>query len=239
MIHILIADNNIKELNDLKQLINTYNSDWKVICTHDLDSASRVMNEKNINLFLINTNLSNASATRDDGFDLGLQIRNLPSYKYVPIIYISDKKDKIYDAVNIIHCYSYITTPYDQKQIFDTLDSISSILNIDQPIKFQDTNGVFFYLKPSNIMYATASGKKITLHTLDSNYTAIGLTLTHLSDILPYYLTQCHRQYIVNLSCIKCYDKTNCFVTITDFHIPVGRKYKNSFEELLFNEKTS
>lgn len=235
MINVLIVENDIHQLNELKELIREYNSAWNVLYARSFSSAIETISENNVSLFLININLPNDENSSDEGIRLGHMLRNNTLYNNTPIIYISKQPDKIYDAVNSIHCYSYITPPYDAKTVYDILNSLSNTTLLkEQSFKFRDVNGVYFYVNPNNIVYISTSGKKININTSNASCCTTDITLTQLADILPNYLMQCHRQYIVNTLLVQNYDKTNCIVTTTSgIKVPVGRKYKKSFENMI------
>lgn len=235
MINILIVENDIHQLNELKELIEGYDFTWNVLCARSFNSAMETISGNNISLFIININLSNNENSSDEGIRLGHTLRNSTLYSNTPIIYISDQPDKIYDAVNNIHCYGYITKPYDSKTIYDILKSlINTPLLKEQPFRFRDVNGIYFYVNPNNIVYISTSGKKININTSNASCCTTGITLTQLTDILPSYLMQCHRQYIINTLLVQNYDKTNCIITTTSgIKVPVGRKYKKSFENMI------
>lgn len=231
MYTVLIVEDDINQLDALSLIINQYNNKFTIFKADSYSAAVEYLDKYNINIFILDVDLSRTS-NDFNGIRLGSLIRSKYKYIYTPIIFITSIPEKISEAINVLHCYSYILKPYNKNDVNNALNSIiNSPLIQDLTIVVNNLQGIGCKIKHSEILYIEAYGRYIKIHNSHgyiqtSDYTLDKLTSTMLNDFV-----RCHRKYLVNTNYVTNYDKTNLLLTCASDLIPVGRAYKSNFEK--------
>jgi two-component system LytT family response regulator len=224
---LLVEDNNI-QLSALKQLLRNKYKNFQITTASDYEAAMISMELNEFNLFILDIQLDSETS----GIDLAQKIRSDSKYLHTPIIFITALPDKVFTAINDIHCYGYIKKPYNDDDVIQAIDSLFNT-PVFQNVSFQfnDINGIFFRITLSDIICIKISSHNYYFYTLKGNYNVSSYTLkkSH-SDILS-HLTRCHKCYYINLEQVVNYDRTTQLLSMNGHMtpIPVGRSYKNIF----------
>lgn len=236
MYNLLLVEDDTDQLDALALLLKEYNSKFTILKAADYDTAVSYLNAYTIDIFILDIDLSRTS-NQNSGIHLGEYIRNNPNYLCSPIIFITSVPEKISEAINELHCYSYILKPYHRNDITKAIDTIinSSMIH-EATLIISNMNGIGFKLKESEILYIEANGRYINIHTFHGDIQTSDYTLDELSSsgMLCSFI-RCHRKYLVNTTHITNYDKTNQLLACGSYTISVGRAYKNDFEKRYYD----
>lgn len=228
---ILVVEDDKLQLDSLKCLLKEYQPQNVILCASNYAQGLAYLAKFDINLFLLDVELD-TSASAEDGIELARQIRKHPKHPHTPIIFLTSIPERILEALNQTHCYDYLLKPYDREALYRCLDHLTNPRETEETyISFADIQGIHIRLKSSEVLYFSSAGHQIQIHTTDCLYTTCTATLDAWAEKLDSSFLRCHRKYIINLNYANHYDKTNRFVSIENESIPVGRSYKNDFEE--------
>ncbi len=228
---ILIVEDDKSQLDSLKCLLTEYQPQNIILCASSYTQGITYLSENDIDLFLLDVELD-TSASSEDGIELARQIRKHPKHLYTPIIFLTSIPERILEALNQTHCYDYLLKPYDREALYRCLDQLNTPRKTEENyISFADTQGIHIRLKSSEVLYFSSAGHQIQIHTDSCTYTTCTTTLDAWAEKLGSPFLRCHRKYIINLDYANHYDKTNRFISIGNESIPIGRSYKNEFEE--------
>ncbi len=98
-----------------------------------------------------------------------------------------------------------------------------------------NTDGKLLFLEADEILYAESDGNYSTLYLEDGQKIVLTKKLKEVTKMLPQdYFFRIHNSYVVNLSKIKEFLKTDGYVVLKSGHnIPVSRQKKSNFLDLL------
>ena len=237
MFTVLILEDDIEHQKALTKIINTHYTDWDIYIANTYKEGCNLIETKNFDLFLLNIEL-NTSATSDldcDGLDFGKYIRSFKHYLYTPLVYITSLPDRIFFALQELHCSSYLVKPYTTYMLVETLDYIAGehLEKKKEKITLKDSNGVYLHVILDDIDYIESSSKETIIYTHDKHIKISNMTINELLDIFPDNFVQCHRKYIINLHHFYSYDKSTFIIQVGKHSIPLGRKHKKNIEEKL------
>lgn len=234
MLNILIVEDEKLQTEALKEILLMYNPEFNIFVAHNANSAINISTDYDIGLFILDVDLSadpDSDNTNISGIDIGLKLRNSSKYNTTPMIYLTGIPEKIHQAVNDVHCFSYLSKPYSYFDIKKTLDdifhsthikndsiTISTLLNVQIPINFR------------NIYYVECLNHTTIIYTINGSFETRTLTLKDFLATAPYYFLRIHKSYIININYIYSYQKTKRQICINETDLPLGRKYKDDFD---------
>jgi two-component system LytT family response regulator len=147
----------------------------------------------------------------------------------------------------------YLLKPIDSDDLKDTIIKIKKfnskvytaekleklLLNfnsnsINKKVTFS-TDGKLLFLDSEDILYAESDGNYSTIYLSDGQKIVLTKKLKEVNELLPSEtFFRIHNSYIINLSKIKEFLKTDGYVILTSNHkIPVSRQKKSDFLDLI------
>ena len=114
IMNILVVEDEKAICKGVEKIINDAYKCAVIFTSDNENDAIKILNREKIELFLLDIKLNDGS-----GYDIALKIRRIPGYELTPIIFITSLHTKELEAYRSIHCYSYITKPFTDKQIID------------------------------------------------------------------------------------------------------------------------
>ena len=232
---ILIAEDDLKVQNNLKNLILAINGENKVLATDQAEISEEWVKEYDFDMFYIDIQL----AGKENGWDLIKKIAHThPGY---PIIVVSGAVDQseIISAFNNQLIFMIINKPYTAEDIFSSFNKAVDALKYipSQSISFK-ADGIRKRYKETDIYYVkrhqTVQQKAIVRAYDALNKciieTEVSLrgTITKITSMFrrEKTLIRCHQSYLVNPRHIVEYDYAEEQLVLTDgTHIPVGAKF--------------
>lgn len=237
MFTVLILEDDIEQQKAVCKIIDKNYSDWDVYLTSTYKDACNLTETKNFDLFLLNIELKNENKNDldCDGLDLGKYIRSIERYLYTPIVYLTALTDRIFFALQEIHCSSYLVKPFTSYKLIETLDYIigEHKQHNKEKITLKDSNGVYLHVLLDDIDFIESSSKETIVYTHDRHIRLANMTINELLETFPDNFIQCHRKYIINLHHFYSYDKSTFVIQVGKHTIPLGRKHKKEIEKRL------
>lgn len=237
MFTVLILENDKEQQKAVAKIINEHYENWQIFNAATYKEACNLIETKTFDLFLLDIELDTTDVDDldCDGLDFGKYIRSIKRYTYAPIVYITALPDRIFFAVQELHCISYLVKPYTTYKLIETLDYIigEHTEKKKEKITLKDSNGVYLHVILDDIDYIESSSKETVIYTHDGHIKLTNMTINELLNIFPDNFVQCHRKYIINLHHFYSYDKSTFIIQVGKHSIPLGRKHKKAIEERL------
>lgn len=241
MKNVLILEDKDVHAKRLELLVLQVNNEVNVIIANNGADAYVHAMEKDIDLFLIDIILDSSKPQDISGLKFVNNIRQLPKYKFVPVIFVTSMYDPKMYTYTDLHCYSFIEKPYDEEKvkaiIKDALEYKHFEVN-DRKIYFR-IEGIIYAFDADDIIYIEVVNRKIHLHTKDGIEEMSYIPCKKiLQDINNKKFIQCNRQCIINIEHIKTIDKVNRYITLdkTDDIIEMGKAYKKKILAVIKND---
>ena len=244
MLNAVIVDDEPKAIQSLTWELTNFNKDIKIIKTFT--------NPKDALAFL--------KTNTPDCLFLDIQMPTMDGFQFLEKLTNRDFAVVIttaYDeyAIKALkhEAIDYLLKPIDSDDLSDTIQKIikfnSRILNSNKLEKFLldinksknnnkitlNTNGKLIFLKPEDVLFIESDGNYSTFFLTNNQKLVVTKKLKDVNNLLPENeFFRIHNSFIVNLSKIKEFLKTEGYVVMESNHkIPVARQRKSAFLEKL------
>lgn len=233
MSKILLVEDNQNAVKRIAEYIAQISAELKVISFSEAGEALRYARENEISLFILDIQLEDYKGTH-----LAKQIRELPEYKYTPIIFETALAGEELSAYRDVKCYSFLIKPFGKEEFTaafcDAMGLSEQINRQGKTIRIEQKQFILEYTA-ADIVYIEAFGKKLVIHTNNrmsgiKEDTVSGYTLAGMMALLQgASFVQCHKSYLVNTAHIDRIDKSGRRIFLKGFtdSIPVGNKYQS------------
>lgn len=230
---ILIIEDDRNQRESLVKIIEKTYIDIKVYEAENIETAKMYLEEKKIDLFLVDINLPDGS-----GLELAKYIREVPEHKLTGIVFLTTQVIHIIEAFKNTHCYDFLIKPY-------TIDDIKRIVDVfyDECETVKKKNGYSFILSlesgvsakiyEDDFIFAEYSHRKCTVYTSKGVMESKNIALSKiLSEVKSESIIQSHKSYVVNTKYIerieRIYPKVwNIFFTVSDNVAQLSNSYKD------------
>lgn len=148
-------------------------------------------------------------------------------------IFVSSHSNYAIEGFNY-NVIDFLEKPVGHLRFLKAIQKARQIINSNVTNEFLTihSGGSYFRFKYSNILYIEASGDFIKVVEKDRK-TQLRHTLKSVEDkISNKQIVRSHRSYLVNLDQIKKYERG--IITIENYSFPVGKKYQDYLEKILF-----
>lgn len=185
---ILIVDDDLIQLNGLRNIIADIVPDSIIYTACDFTSAKEYVDTKEIELFFLDIDLVDTNPD-NNGVTLGKYIRTFSKFAFSQIIYITSLPEMIFDAVNDIHCFKYLLKPYTQSDIVRIFKEINiSGKTEEDKITFHTPQRISIYIKVCDILYITSERHRMLVSTTNGIFETYEYTLKDFLGMLPDFL---------------------------------------------------
>lgn len=205
-------------------------------CTYE--EAVRYIDDETLSFHFFFLDIDLHQGDEKNGLILGQHIRSISRYLHIPIIFTAAFSDCIFFTLNELPCANYLVKPYTTEKVCETISLLIDSPATPQPaFLVTDISGIIFQIRSADILFAEACLKMIKIYTPCDTITTRQFSLKSLlGKFTDSSLIQCHKKYIVNIDFLTNYDRTNRMIHIMkksakELTLPVGRTYKNNFEE--------
>ncbi|BBF42404.1 two-component response regulator [Lachnospiraceae bacterium KM106-2] len=235
---ILLAEDDTTIRQRLIQSVNNNIINSEITSYKSANETLCYAKQNKIDLFILDIQLTDYKGTH-----LAKQIRAIPEYKFTPIIFITALAGEELMAYRELKCYSFITKPFTEQEIYEALkevqEYIENVSSKKKTIRIEQKCYIFEY-DVNQISYIESYGKQILIHvkrnhTIEVDQIA-GYSLKGMMELLrDCQFVQCHKSYLVNCNEISRIDKSNNIIYIRENEepIPIG----NKFRELILGER--
>ncbi len=244
MIEAVLVDDEIKALQSLSWELTNFSDEINVTAsfTDPLEALEHLEKNPPDCLFL------DIEMPTMDGFQFIQKIKN----KDFPVVITTAYNQYAIKALKN-EAIDYLLKPIDTDDLKDTIVKIKKynaknfsfdrleklLLNfnstaVHKKITF-NTDGKLIFLESDEIIYAESDGNYSTIYLTDGQKIVLTKKLKEVNDLLPdNTFFRIHNSYIINLSKIKEFLKTDGYVILKPNHkIPVSRQKKSDFLDML------
>ena len=167
------------------------------------------------------------------GIDTARELRN--TNQTVPIVFLTSSKEFAIDSYEV-KALNYLIKPVDKEKLFLTLDDFLKTLNLPKNFFVAKTADGFCKIAIADVDYLEAQNKQVIVHLTNCRTIEIRELFSKCAEVFSPEngFCCCHRSYIVNLSNVEQFSKTEV-VTIHNAVIPISRSNYVAFKETYFN----
>lgn len=167
------------------------------------------------------------------GLDVARELRN--TNQNVPIVFLTSSREFAVDSYEV-KALNYLIKPVDQAKLFLTLDDFLKTFNLPKTFFTAKTVDGFCRIVIADVDYLEAQNKQVVVHLTNGRTIAIRELFSKCAEVFSPEngFCCCHRSYIVNLSNVERFSKTE----VTTSHnavIPISRNNYAAFKETYFN----
>lgn len=138
------------------------------------------------------------------------------------IIFITVLKECVFDSFEV-EAYDYLLKPVDIRRFLHTMDRTMGALEKRTEKSIVVRSGTMYRILPlDEIIYCEVLGRKIFLHTKNSETISYYYKLTDLEQSVDNRFFRCHRSYLINLDHVRELKKGE-IVFLDGSHVPVSR----------------
>ena len=232
--NILIVEDDKSQQKSIQAVVCACFSDVSVSTATNYQEAVDHLCTNNYDIFLLDIDLNEGNDR--DGIALANYIRGISMYRISPILFLTSYPNKIEEAVNQTHCYSYLIKPYGANALKDALLSLAKTpLLAEQIFEFKDSNGIYYHLRPDAIVYAEVLGHTLHIYTDENQFETKEYSFQQFCRLFPLHMLRCHKSYAVNPQRVLGYSfhKKEIYLPNSFPNIPIGRQYLKSVQERL------
>ena len=223
MIKIAVCDDEKNIRSYLTSLIRKQNTDCEI--TEYASADEYLSSGMEHDLLFLDIELK-GSASGMDGMGVARQIRSMEQIKQPVIVFVTGYEKYVYDAFDVDAC-GYLVKPVNEQKFAEVFsraqDKILSEAEQKKKTLLIQYAGANKAIPIDNIYYLESQKHKIVLYTKDGEleyYAKIG----ELEEELQGHFCRIHKGYLVNLSYVDEYSRTEIILTNGD-KLPLS-KYK-------------
>lgn len=167
------------------------------------------------------------------GIDTAREFRNMD--QNVPIVFLTSSREFAVDSYEV-KALNYLIKPVDPAKLFLTLDDFLKTFNLPKPFFTAKTADGFCRIVIADVDYLEAQNKQVLVHLTNGRTIVIRELFSKCAEVFSpgNGFCCCHRSYIVNLSNVEQFSKTEV-TTIHHAVIPISRNNYAMFKETYFN----
>jgi len=244
MLQAVIVDDEKKALQSLAWELTNFSDEINVVAsfTDPFEALSYLNNNSPDCLFL------DIEMPTMDGFQFIQKLSN----KDFPVVITTAYNQYAIKALKN-EAIDYLLKPIDSDDLKETITKIKKfnartytadrlekiLLNFNANEKHKkitfNTDGKLVFLESREILYAESDGNYSTIYLSDGHKIVLTKKLKEVNELLPSdSFFRIHNSYIINLTKIKEFLKTDGYVVLQSNHkIPVSRQKKSDFLDLL------
>lgn len=168
-----------------------------------------------------------------NGIDTAREIRKINPA--VPIIFLTSSVEFAVDSYEV-KAFHYLIKPANPVKLFRCLDDFLKMYNSSKITFTAQTASGFYKVILDDVDYLEAQNKKVLVHQANGKTIEICELFSTCENIfsLKNGFYRCHRSYIVNLSNIERFTKTE-IITVHNTVIPISRNRYAAFKEAYFH----
>ena len=239
-VRILIVEDELIVAEDIRNHLSLLG--YNVIgIAGSFDEAERIVSTRMPHIAIIDIKISGEK----DGIELAEHLRY--RYHLAILFFTSHSEKETIERVKNVHPDGFLLKPFNKKDLYTAVEiAMSNFLqrnDVDQIEGLQDSisliNNILFIKEEyafikihyKDIKWIQAFGNYLILHCIGERHTVRSTFRDMLDKLPPDQFMQVHRSFAVNLGQIRQI-KQNALV-IEDHHIPIGRTYLSSVQEVL------
>ena len=167
------------------------------------------------------------------GIDAARELRN--TNQTVPIVFLTSSREFAVDSYEV-KALNYLIKPVDEAKLFLVLDDFLKTFRQPETFFTAKTADGFQRIDIADVDYLEAQNKQVLVHLSNDRTIAIRELFSKCAEVFSPEngFCCCHRSYIVNLSNVERFSKTEV-TTIHNAVIPISRNSYAAFKGTYFN----
>lgn len=236
---ILILEDKKESIDVIESIIKSKNKDVEIYKSAKTAEAYEIALEKNVDLFILDIILKPEKIDDVSGIVFADHIRQIDRYRFTPIIFLTALGDPELHAYRELHCYGYLTKPYNKEKLLALVEeALSFEQNKDnnRNIYFKK-DGIFIAKKLNDIVYIKSKGGKMYVKTIvDELEISYKSNVRLLKELDSDKFVKCNRSVILNKDYIKSVDSANRYVELQNNYgtLEIGTIMKKDFLREIF-----
>lgn len=229
---VLIIEDEIEQLNVLKQLVRAAGENAEVYTASDVTHAYEILMEKSIDVFLVDIILDTTRPGDTAGVRLVERIRKIPKYMFTPVIFVTSLEDPTMYAYTDLNCMGYIEKPFEPDRIIKLVEKALNYTTAREKeisITFRK-DGILYPVRLKEIVYMESQNHVIHVHLRDGSELEIPYKTCKqiLQETDEGSLLQCSRSTIVNREYVQGVDVPNRYLMLKEGFgmLDIGGRYK-------------
>ena len=229
---VLIIEDEIEQLNVLKQLVKAAEENAEVYTASDVTHAYEILMEKSIDVFLVDIILDTTRPGDTAGVRLVERIRKIPKYMFTPVIFVTSLEDPTMYAYTDLNCMGYIEKPFEPERIIKLVEKALNYTTAREKeisITFRK-DGILYPVRLKEIVYMESQNHVIHVHLRDGSELEIPYKTCKqiLQETDEGSLLQCSRSTIVNREYVQGVDVPNRYLMLKEGFgmLDIGGRYK-------------
>jgi len=220
---ILIVEDEQIIAENLRFILNEYGYHF-VDVAMDVAETNSFFENTLYDLVLMDINLGDTSIM--DGIDL-IKLLSI-KYSFVYLYVTANADEKTVDKAKETSPIGYIVKPFIKTSIYANVEMALNTLK--KELFFSYINkGMQYRISLSKITYIEADGAYAQINTLNGTKNFIRKSLIDITELYPSVFIRIHKSFLINKQHIQgC---TSQSVKINNTKLPLGRAYKQCFEE--------
>lgn len=215
---VLIIEDDIEQLNILKQLVLAGDRNAEVYTADNAAQAYRYLMEKTMDVFLIDIVLDTNRPGDTSGIRLAEKLRKIPKYMFTPIIFVTALEDPSMYAYTDLNCMGYIEKPYEPERVVKLVEKALNYTTAREKeisLTFRK-DGILYPVKLKEIVYMESMNHVMHVHLLSGAVLEIPYKTCKqvLLETDSKCLMQCSRSTLVNKEYVLSIDIPNRFLTL-------------------------
>ncbi len=219
--HILIVDDDIKFINQLKKdFINYFSPRHKEIIFRTISKDFNSINLDKIDIAFIDIDLK-----KHNGIDFAIILKK--QFPHVLIIFISLREDLVFSALSV-GIFQFIRKSKYKFDSLTTFNQLEQFITENLYKKAITIRGRKIIITVYNIQYILSIGHDVILHLNDREYILKGSLKEILNLLDAPFIIQIQRNLAINFYFITEFSRSK-IKTIGNHEYVVGRKYQLNF----------
>lgn len=233
---ILILEDNLAAQEHLAGIIREVDRKTEVYSFADVKDAYQCAMEKTIDLFLIDIILDTSRPGDVSGLKFAENIREVASYRFVPIIFITSLEDSRLYTYEKLHCYCFIEKPFDEEKVKQSVEQCLNFPKSDKESKtlFFRKEGIILAVEREDITYAESREHIMHIYTGQGDVLKIPYITVKkiLEEVDSPDFIQCSRNTIVNKKYVQNVDVPNRLIHLKSGlgTVEIGVRYKKQMK---------
>ena len=240
----VIVDDEPKAIQGLSWELSNFSDQIKVIATfNNPEKALLYLAENNIDCLFLDIEMPTMS---------GFQFLNKLKSRNFAVVITTAYNEYAIKAIKK-DALDYLLKPIDSDDLEETIAKIKKyssrsldsnkiekvLLRFNEKLNTKkiaiNTDGKLIFLESKEILFIVSDGNYSTFHTTNNKKIVVTKKLKEINALLPNEIFfRVHNSYIINLTKVKEFFKTDGYVIIENNHkIPVSRQKKSEFLEKL------
>lgn len=153
----------------------------------------------------------------------------------VPIIFLSSAREYAVDSYEV-NAFQYLVKPLDEKRLWAVLDNFSKTFYTQREMIILHTQIGFCRIAVEDVDYLEAQNKHVVAYLSNGTSILLSENFSGCEQLFTLEKGFCksHRSYLVNLSHVKEFTKTEIFMN-TGAAVPISRNCYQVFKETYFS----